>query len=150
MRKMMSIALMVMMGSAQAFAATDAGMTNTQDFATGAIKVFGVAIVLGINLLWLVFPAGLGLLAYSYYKKKNEQSAQEDLGLKAAGSVLGAVIVGFMAAYFAVGWIGMMSDSGATNLTDGNKFVLKNFFGKLITNTGNALGGAGAGGPGGP
>jgi hypothetical protein len=121
------------------------GMDKTGDFAIGAIKVFGIAMILGINMLWLIFPAGLGLLTYSYYKKKNEQSAQEDLGLKAAGGILGAVIVGFMAAYFAVGWIGMMSGD-QSDLTAGNKFVMKEFLGKLIKSTGTAIGGAGSGG----
>lgn len=123
--------------SAFANAATNP-MQSTEDFATGAIRIIGIGFIVVLNAIWIIFPAGAGFLTYSYYKKKNEQSAQEDGGLKMAGSILASVVVGFMGAYFLIGSIGMAA-GGAANLKDGNAFIVKNFIGKLVTHVGSQI-----------
>ncbi|HHO42401.1 MAG TPA: hypothetical protein ENN12_03475 [Epsilonproteobacteria bacterium] len=130
-KKGLLAASMLLLSTSIASAAADAGMQETSDYVVGAASIAGLIFIIAINLLWIIFPAGTGYMTYSYFKRKSEQS-QEDNGLKAGVGVFFSVLVGFMAAYFIVGSIGKAASDGAHTLADGNKYVVKSFLGAMI------------------
>ena len=112
--------------------ATTTGAFAGEDWINKVFNMMGSVIAGGIFIMivllvlsWIYLPIGIGWMAVSFYKRKSEQS-HEDSSLKAIGVALLGGLLGTIFAYIVVGGFGTYASGGtASDLGEGNKYMIK-------------------------
>lgn len=133
-------------GSSFLFGAGSGASTALNDEIIGIGQTAGLILFLTIILAFIAVPIGGMFFAKGLAKKKAEQNQEESGGLMTMVWAMGGGIAGFFAVFIVVGFMGSMmkaDSSSDIDLVQGNKYVISNVLGAMLTKTNSDLGGTG-------